>query len=187
MKLKGTTWLLMILAAILGSWVYFYEIRGEQQRTISATNQQQIFNFTEVEINRIIIQKPNQTLEFERTGKNEEPWQMKQPQNVTASDATIAFLLDLITNGKSDRSFTVPQSDLSQYGLDNPIAHIIIESNNQTNQEIFLGQPSLNKELIYAYIPTSESSTNVNILLVSRNWQYAVDRELSEWRQNPVN
>lgn len=187
MKLKGTTWLLIILAAILGSWVYFYEIKGEQQRTISATNQQQIFNFPEAEINKIIIQKPNQTLEFERTGKNEQPWQMKQPQNVPASDATIAFLLDLIAKGKSDRSFTVPQSELGQYGLDNPIAHIIIESNNQTTQEIFLGQPSLNEESIYVYIPTSKSKTDVNVLLVSRNWQYAVDRELSEWQQNPVN
>jgi hypothetical protein len=187
MKLKGTTWLLIILAAILGSWVYLYEIRGEQKRSISATNQQQIFNITEAEINKIIIQKPNQTLEFERTEKNEQPWQMTQPENVPASDASIAFLLDLITNGKSDRSFTVPQSNLSQYGLDNPIAHIIIESNNQTTQEIFLGQPSLNEELIYAYIPTSKSKTDVNVLLLSKNWQYAIDRELSEWRQNPVN
>ncbi|AFZ34075.1 hypothetical protein Sta7437_0467 [Stanieria cyanosphaera PCC 7437] len=187
MKLQRTTCLLIIFAAILGSWVYFYEIRGEQQKTISATNQQQIFNLTEAQINKIIIQKSNQTLEFERTGKNEQPWQMKQPQNVPANDATIAFLLDLITNGKSDRIFTVPQSDLSQYGLDNPIAHIMIESNNQTTQEIFLGQPSLNEELIYAYTPVSGTKTGLNVLLVSRNWQYAVDRELSEWQQNPTN
>lgn len=186
MKLKVTTWILIILATILGSWVYFYEIKGEEKRTISATTQQQIFALQEAEIQKIIIQKPEQILEFERTNKSEQPWQMKQPENVPASDATIAFLLDLIAKGKSDRNFLASPSQLSQYGLDKPIAHIIIQLKNQTNREIWLGKPSLNQESIYAYTRSSDQN-NLNVLIVSKNWQYAIDRNLSEWKQQSIN
>jgi hypothetical protein len=182
--IKKNTWLLIIIAAILGSWVYFYEIKAVQNQAVLEEKQQQIFSFTEEKIKKIIIQKPNQTLEFERTKNKSQPWQMKQPQDVSANNATISFLLDLIAKGKRDRTFSVSPSQLAQYGLEKPIAHIIIELDNQATSEIFLGNPSLNEESIYAYTPSAASKTKIALLLVSRNWQYAVDRELSEWQEN---
>jgi hypothetical protein len=97
MKLKRNTWLLLLLAAILGGWVYFYEIRGKTEWTQIEAKQQQIFNFAEEAIAKIIIDRPNETLEFVKTDNSNRPWQMKQPENVPASDATVSFFSRFIS------------------------------------------------------------------------------------------
>ena len=190
MKIKKSTWLLIFLAISLGGFVYLYEIRGTEKRSQIQTKQQQIFDFTEEDIQKITITKSENVLEFVRTGNNDRSWQMKQPEDVPASDATISFLLDLVAKGKKVRSFAIPVSNLSQYGLDQSATKITIELKDRENQEIILGNANFSDRLVYARV---NSSTNVQtstakdttVILVSKNWHYAVERDLSEWKQTP--
>jgi hypothetical protein len=171
MKLRRNTWLLILLAAILGGWVYFYEIRGKEQRSELATQQQEIFNFTEGAIKKITIAQPEQILEFIKTANSLQPWQMKQPKDVTASDATVSFLVDLLVNGKSDRAFTVPTSQLSQYGLDQPLATITVELETGESHTIILGKSNFDERSLYAQIDslsTNSSETKI-VLRLSRH------------------
>lgn len=184
MTIQRNTWLLLILATILGGWVYVYEIRGKAEKTQIEVEQQQIFNFSEKAIAKIFIDRPNQTLEFVRTGDFDRPWQMKQPEDVPASDATISFLVDLLVRGERDRAFTVPVSQLKEYGLDNPQTKISVELNNGQRHQIFLGQPNINDKSLYAQTDLSQNThRETEILLVPKNWQYAVERDLQEWKE----
>ncbi len=190
MKLKRSTWLLIFFALILGGWVYFYEIRGTEKRSQIQTKQQQIFNFTEEEIKKITITKSENVLEFVRTGNSDRPWQMKQPKDVPASDATISFLLDLVAKGKKVRSFAIPVSNLSQYGLDQSATKITIELKDRESQEIILGNANFSDRLVYARVnsSTNERATtakDTTVILIPKNWHYAVERDLSEWKQTP--
>ena len=189
MKLKGNTWLLIFLAVSLGSWVYFYEIRGAEKRSQIKAGQQKLFDFSEETIQKITIAKSAEILEFVRTDNKNQPWQMKQPEDVLASDASIAFLLDLVVKGKSDRSFTVPVSKLYQYGLDKTATKITIELSNQETHAIVLGNSNLGDILIYAQVYSSKNKQETTqeetqIMLVPKNWHHAVNRELSEWKQS---
>ncbi len=188
MKLKRNTWLLLLLATILGGWVYFYEIRGQAKRTQIQAEQKQIFNFTEEAIAKITIERSNVTLELVRTGDSNRPWQMKQPEDVPASDATVSFLVDLLVRGERDRSFTVPATQLEEYGLDNPQTKISVTLNNGQIHQIFLGQPNINDKSLYAQTDLSKKNNNqeTEILLVPKNWQYAVERDLQEWKEKEI-
>lgn len=188
MKLKRNTWLLLFVATILGGWVYFYEIRGQAERTQIEATQQQIFNFPEEAIAKIVIDRPNQTLEFVRTGNPNQLWQMKQPEDVPASDATVSFLVDLLVRGDRDRAFTVPVSQLDQYGLDNPQTKITVELNNNQTHQIVLGRSNINDKSLYAQTDLSQKTNNqeTEILLVPKNWQYAVERNLQEWKEQEL-
>ena len=190
MKLKRSTCVLFFLAISLGGWVYLYEIRRTEKVSQIKAQQQQIFNFTESEIKKITIAKSENILEFVRTGNSDRPWQMKQPEDVPASDASIAFLLELIAKGKSERSFTVPVSNLSKYGLDQSATQINIELKNQESHGILLGNANFSDRLVYAQLDSSTNSQattsqETTVILVPKNWHYAVDRDLSEWKQTP--
>lgn len=190
MQLKKSTWLLLFLAFSLGSWVYFYEIKKTEKIDRAIALQQQVFNITEAEIQKITITKAENTLTFVRTENNDRPWQMKQPEDVPVNEGTIAFLLDLIATGKSDRSFTVPSSKLARYGLDKSATKISLELSDNSSQEIILGNPNFNDRLVYALVnppnnPQAKSDSQITVLLVSKNWHYAVERDLSEWKQTP--
>ncbi|MBE9171297.1 DUF4340 domain-containing protein [Pleurocapsales cyanobacterium LEGE 06147] len=188
MTLKRNTWLLLVLATILGGWVYFYEIRGEAKRTQIQAEQRQIFNFPEEAIAKIIINQPDRTLEFVRTGDSNRPWQMKQPEDVPASDATVSFLVDLLVRGERDRSFTVPVSQLKEYGLDNPQTKITVELDNNQTHQIVLGRSNINDKSLYAQTDLSQNNNNqeTEILLVPKNWYYAVERDLEEWKEKEL-
>ena len=192
MKLKRNTWLLLFLALSLGGWVYFYEIRGAEKRSQIEAGQKKLFNVAEETVQKITIAKPAEILEFVRTDNKNKTWQMKQPEDVQASDASIAFLLDLVAKGKSDRSFTIPVSDLSQYGLDQTATKITIELNNQEIHTISLGNSNLSDRLVYAQVSSSTkkqetTQEEIQIMLVPKNWHHAVNREVSEWKQSQKN
>jgi hypothetical protein len=186
MQLKRSTWLLILLATILAGWVYFYEIREETKRTQVQVKQQHLFNFSEAAIKTITISKFNQTLEFVRTGNSNQSWQMKQPHNTPANDGTVSFLVDLLINSNRDRAFFVPTNQVSQYGLDKPLAKITVQLTNGDTHTLILGKSDFTGESVYAQIDPSSSNhskSDVELALVSKNWQYAVERQLTEWKQ----
>ncbi len=183
MKLTRNTWILISLAGVLGVGVYIYESQLAPRQEASEEQRKQIFAFTEEEVKNLTIELPDQTLEFERIDKEITPWQMKKPEDVPASSAVIAFLLDALAEEERDRTFSVPVQQLSDYGLDSPIAKISVTLENGEKHRLFLGQPDLGGKLIYAQAdPPNNPVEEVEVVLVPINFQYAVERELSEWQ-----
>ena len=184
MKLQRTTWILVALALVLGGGVYFYEIQVKPKQEAIQAKQKQIFDFEEKEIKRLTIEKEEQVLEFERTDDENNPWQMKQPEDVSASDASVSFLLDLLVEGKSDRSFTIPRNQSKEYGFEQPLATVKVQLENQETHELILGKTDFNEQFLYAQAdPPSETEQELEIMLVPKNFQYAVEREFEEWKQ----
>ena len=177
--LQKSTWALLATALVLSGVVYVYEF--ESSREAVETQQQQLFDFQEEDIQAITIQKPT-PIRFERSGKEPFPWQM-QPQNVPANDAAVSFLLDLLVQGNSDRSFTISPNQKSEYGLEQPSARIQIELKNKEKHELILGNTNFDNQFIYAQVDPSSQNDQLTVNLVSINFQYAVDRELEEWKQ----
>lgn len=184
MKLQKTTWILLIFALSLGGFVYFYEIKGAEKRAEIQEEQKRIFAFDKEQIQSFTIEKNSEMLEFERTEDQLNPWQMKQPENVTASDAAVSFLLDLIAGGKSEKVFSVPTNQLQDYGLDRPFATVNIQLKNNESHQIILGNPNFDNKFLYAQTdPQSNPEEELEVLLVPIDFQYGVERELSEWKQ----
>lgn len=182
--MKRTTLILLLLALGLGGFVYFYEIRGATQRQEAKEQQRQLFSFEEDRVQSFTIQRQNQTLKFERSRQpGASKWQMN-PSNTPASDAAVAYLLDLLASGTSDRTVTVGANQLGEYGLDRPQATVEVKLNNGETHRLILGKPDFNRNFLYAQAdPWAQPTGQVQVLLVSTNFENAVNRPLSEWKQ----
>lgn len=181
MKLQHTTLILLVSAVLLGGFVYVYEIQGAPKREAAEAKKQQLFSFEEDQIQTVTIYRDQETWEFEQVDDQKLSWRMKQPQDAPASDAAISFLTNLLLNGKSSRSFTVPSKQRQEYGLDQPSATVVIELKNQEIHQLILGKPDFNRSSIYAENPQGRISGKLEVLLVSIDFEYAVNRQLSEW------
>jgi len=189
MKLPRTTLILLLLALGLGGFVYFYEIRGATQREEVKAKQQQIFSFAEDDVQSLTVQTTNSTVVLERNNQSNNPkWLLKSPVSQPANDAIVAYLTDLLVKGKSDRIISIPANQLGEFGLDQPQATIKINLKNQKTHQLILGKSDFNRRFVYAQTDSAtQPNGNINVLLVSTDFQNAVNREISEWQQSANN
>ncbi|PSF39422.1 hypothetical protein C7H19_01135 [Aphanothece hegewaldii CCALA 016] len=184
MKLRQTTWILLVSTFLLGGVVYFTTTQETTQQQELTNKQQKLFNFVREDIQDILIKTPKTTLQFEATNNQVTPWRMKQPEQTLASNATVSFLVDLLINGKSEKTFTIPVEQKKEYGLDIPQAIITITLKNQKTHQLILGKTDFEDKFLYAQIDPINSEV-VQISLVDKSFQFALERELSEWKQEP--
>jgi hypothetical protein len=187
MKLQRTTLILLASALLLGGFVYVYEIRGASEREAVKTTKEPIFTFKEDQIQSLTIYIDEKTLEFERVSGQQTNWRMKKPEDVPASDAAIAFLLNLVAEGKSDRSFPIQRNQLQEYGLDKPSATVKVQLKNQQIHWLMLGKADFNRSFLYAQANPSTQTPPLKVLLVPIDFEYAVNRPMSEWQSKPEN
>jgi len=64
MKLPRTTLILVLLALGLGSFVYFYEIKGATQREEIKEQNQRIFSFAEDDVQALTVKTKKTHCEF---------------------------------------------------------------------------------------------------------------------------
>jgi len=183
--MQKTTLVLILIALGLGGYIYFFEIRFPSQEETETASQQSLFSFAEADVQRLEIEKNSgETLEFLRLEDTANSWQMKQPEDSPAEEGTIVFLLDLLVKESSSETFTVEADQLETYGLNNPLATINIELQDNTNHQVVLGNPTFDEEQIYAQINPEDGATQA-ISILPIDFQYAVERSLSEWKASP--
>ncbi|MBH8552948.1 DUF4340 domain-containing protein [Nostocaceae cyanobacterium CENA357] len=185
MKFPRTTLILILLALGLGGFVYFYEIQGATQRQEVKDQKQQIFSFTADDVQSLTVKTKDMTIDIERNSQSNSPkWLLKSPVSEPANDAIVSYLMDLLVEGKSDRTLSIPANQLGEFNLDQPLATIDINLKNQKNHQLILGKSDFNNRFLYAQADSdTQPNENVNLLLVSTDFNNAVNRELSEWKQ----
>ncbi|OBQ10243.1 MAG: hypothetical protein AN482_09655 [Anabaena sp. LE011-02] len=181
MKFPKTTLILILLALGLGGFVYFHEIKGKNQQTEIKIQNQKIFAFTADDVQSLTIKIKETTLQLERRNTSEKPqWEIKSPISALANDAIVSYLMDLLVDGKSERTVLISSAELSEFGLDKPVATIDIKLKNQQSHQLILGKGDFNNQFLYAQ---ADSNKNMNLLLVSKDFVNAVNRDISEWKQ----
>jgi hypothetical protein len=109
---------------------------------------------------------------------------------ILASDASVAYLLNLVTSAKFDRKITMnePQKQRQEYGLDAPLATVEVRLKNQQSHRLVLGKPDFNKSFLYAQVdPPGDVSKALDVVLVPADFENAVDRPVSEWKKEESN
>jgi hypothetical protein len=113
---------------------------------------------------------------------------MTRPEKATANEATIAFLLNLLVKGKSDREFNIVPTRLKEYGLNKSLATLEISLKNGQKQQLILGNPNFGGESLYAQIgATPKPDGTIKIAVVSKDFQSAIERDLKEWKAEKEN
>jgi hypothetical protein len=139
MKFPKTTLILILLALGLGGFVYFHEIKGKNQQAEIKIQNQKIFAFTADDVQSLTIKIKETTLQLERRNTSEKPqWEIKSPISALANDAIVSYLMDLLVNGKSERTVLISSAELSEFALDKPVATIDIKLKNQQSHHFYM-------------------------------------------------
>lgn len=113
-------------------------------------------------------------------------WRMTSPKTAQASDSSVAYLLNLLGTGSSDRSITVPAAQQAEFGFDRPLATVDIALKDQKTHRLIIGKPDFNRSNLYAQVnPPENTGTDVTVQLISMDFESAVTRPLSEWEAKP--
>lgn len=183
MKLNPSTLFLILIALGLAGVVSIVQTQPPpDQKAQEAAAPQNLFAFQEKQVQAFTLQTPLRSLKFARNPEGK--WQMLEPEQTAASDSSIAFLLNLVATGKSDRSFTAPVGDREQYSLHQPLATLEMTLDNQETHKLVLGGYDFNRGHIYALAdPAADPKADLTVLLVSPDFEKAVSRPLEEWKQ----
>jgi len=192
MKLKPPTLILLAAALVLGIAVYLAESQNGGQTSADGSP---IFEFQEDQVQAFTLRLDNgDRLSFEQA---DDAWQMTAPEQTPASDASVAYLLNLLATASSDRTLTVPASDLDDFGLDDPLALIQVELDTGETRSLTLGDYDFNRSFLYAQTDASASTAatpdagaasaegEVEVLLIPATFENAVSRPLEEWQASP--
>lgn len=186
MALKPSTLGLLVTALLLGGVAYLVAQQGSPptQEQAAATR---LFAFEEGQIQALTLNTAGQALVFEKDKSN--VWQMRSPEQAIANAASVAYLANLLATGMSDRTLTIPASDKANFGLQTPLATLEIKLADQTTHTLALGAKNFNQTALYALVDSPVAAPNtakdLSLSLVSPDFENAVSRSLSDWKQSP--
>jgi hypothetical protein len=208
MKLQKGPLVLLCAAALLGGFVYLYEIQGSAQRQQTQLESKQLFAFKEAEIESCVLKTPKQTLTFKRSSittptpkppkSSPSPWSLTlQPANgklqppVPASDSSVTYLLNLLATGQRqplatdapETTLNIPPARSPEFGFDKPLATIEVILKNQARHRLILGKLNFDRSALYAQVDPPQTGTgDLNVVLVSIDFENAISRPLTEWQ-----
>jgi Domain of unknown function (DUF4340) len=187
MKLQSKTLILLLTALAMAGGVYLAE-RQLRPSTAQKTESKPLFDLKEDQILGLTVKTPSQTLIFERASQTvPATWIMNSPQPGPANEGVIAFLLNLIATGQSDRTLTISRDKTKEFGLEQPTTAIEVKLKNQQTHRLVLGKSTVDPTKIYALVdPPTPLPPTTSIQIVPQDFATAINRPLSEWQQPPA-
>lgn len=204
MKLKRTPLILLAIAALFGLGVYIHESQQASQQQANQNQGQPLFTFKEEDVQAFTLKTPQATLAFTRTTASPTPakpsptpsptatadaplWQMTSPKTTVASNASVAYLLNLLATAKREKTITVPAAKQAEFGFDTPLAIVDVTLKDQKTHRLILGNPDFNRSYLYAQAdPPANPQQDLSVSLVPMDFENAVKRPLSEWEGQPA-
>lgn len=113
-----TTLILLVLLALLGGYVYFFEIKGEggQEATPTPTSVQ-VLDLEEDQVTGLVVSGPEGTTRLRREVGGQ--WQMEEPAQEPADDIRVGAISDTLAKLSATRALT-EVTDLEPFGLASP-------------------------------------------------------------------
>lgn len=187
MKLKPTPLILLLAAGLLGLGLWWHE-QNQAQRISQSVQSEQLFPFQEQAVQQVTIATPKESLAFSKAADStgQSTWQMTAPAQAPAKDASVAYLLSLLTSSKRLQSLSTTTSQKPEFGLDRPSAIVEVTLASGTVHRLVLGKPNFNRTGLYAQVnPPAIAKDPLTVVLVPIDLEAAVARDLADWQQSP--
>src|SRR5215471_16188798 len=136
MKFKGTA-VLFLLFIGLGTYVYFTEYRGQEERQKQEAAKKKAFQVEDKDITEISLVYPDRTISGVKKG--EKQWQMTSPAGVEADSDEWQMLASDIPRIEREDSAVQNVQDLEPFGLKNPRVTVTAKTKDGKTIEILFG------------------------------------------------
>ena len=144
MRFKTNLVISAVFAALL-AFVYFYEIKGGEEREEAAKKARQLLDFSDHEAARIFIERADTAISVARTPDG---WRLQSPVTANADEKAIErYLRNLreteIERVVEDSAAAAGNAGLAaKYGLVNPRLRVLIELSEAVLDTVVLGADS---------------------------------------------
>jgi Domain of unknown function (DUF4340) len=149
MRFKGTLLLLLICAG-LGAFVYYYEIRGGEQREKAKQEEKQLWKLESNNIQQIDLIVPDQQVTAVRTGEKE--WKLTAPRALEADSDELNRLASSAADMSRESVIEPNASDLSKFGLNPAEVTLHFKMKDGTERKIRFGQNNPTGSSTYAVL-----------------------------------
>lgn len=167
------TLILGLIAIALAAYVYFYEIKGGEQREKQKAIAEKIFHVKKDSINRIEIKSPQNHFLFV---KDADGWQIEQPVQTGADESPVNTLLSGVANAKKVRTFSIKPDQRDKFGLGSRAIKIKVMQNDGGRDSLLIGDDTSVGPNIYV------SNQDTLVHLTARSLKNNVTKSLFDWR-----
>jgi hypothetical protein len=150
MKFRGTL-VVLVLALVLGGFVYFHEVRGGRQKAARRAKAESLLAIDAAHVAAIRVQHSGMNFDLE---KKDGVWYLLRPVPAPADPRVMSAFLDTLAAAR--REDEVGRGDYVQYGLDAPAARVEIDVDGKTRKLAF-GRINPLQTLVYVLVDDSKS------------------------------
>jgi len=184
MRLKTNVIVSAIFLALL-AFVYFYEIRGGEERRAEAERAKQLVDFGDHEVSRLVVDDGDFAVVVE---KSQDRWVVRQPVETDADGEAVERFLRNLRETEMERviedSAAVAQEPalLAKYGLEAPRLRLLVELVDGPLDSIYLGADTPTERYTYG----QRSGANPQVF-ATRAWRFDnLDKGLFDLRDRRV-
>ncbi|MBI1987268.1 MAG: DUF4340 domain-containing protein [Nitrospinae bacterium] len=169
--------LLVSILLALGSYLYFYELRGKESRRAKEEAAKKLFSLKKEEVQEVHLQKGSRVIVCRKVSGR---WQLVSPLKAPADSGAIEGLLSSLTDLTTERTVEEKPKDLNPYGLQIPQGEVRLKGSRGEQALRVGGQSPLDS---FLYVQKRGSSS---VLLTSSSLQDSLNKEVYDLRDKTV-
>jgi hypothetical protein len=150
MRFKGTLVLLIALLA-LGSYIYFYEIKGGEKREKAKETEKQFWKVEDKDIQQIVLTSSGQKITAVRKSGGE--WMLTTPRKLDADSDELNRIASSAADIQRESVVEQTSTDLAKFGLNPPRSGLKIITKNDKEYSLNFGNKNPTGSFAYASIP----------------------------------
>jgi hypothetical protein len=177
--MKRNTLVFIMIAAILGGFVYYFEIRNHGEPKDETTPETKpAFTFKDDEIAEISLTRADQTITIaSKDGK----WVITKPVDALADQPAASSLADGIAHARVERTITASADEVKAFGLDKPEVALEVKLKDGSTHRLRLGSKDFSGSSVYAQLDDSKDVALVASTLLTNS-----DKSLNDLRDRSV-
>ncbi|MBN2337445.1 MAG: DUF4340 domain-containing protein [Acidobacteria bacterium] len=147
MRFKGTL-VLVVVAAAVGAWLYFYEVRGKEGRERAKEAEGRLWQLEETEVAAVALTSPDGRIEARR--QEEEGWRITLPRALDADGAELDRLVRSAATLGRGETVEADAADLGRFGLQPPASGVELTSRDGKKYRVDFGTSNPTGSFTYA-------------------------------------
>jgi Domain of unknown function (DUF4340) len=175
--MKRSTLILVMVAALVGGFVYFREYRHPPAKPKAEVNKP-AFGFAGADVRALILTRVGASVTIERQGGQ---WEITAPVETRADQGAVGDLVDELVTAQISRTLTAGPDRLRAFGLEQPALTLEIRLENGKQHSVRLGNVDFSGQAVYAQLDGSN-----DVVLLPAELRSRADKPLEALRDRSV-
>jgi hypothetical protein len=168
---------LFVILVIIAAYVYFYEIKGGEEKEKQKQAEEKILVFEPDSVQKIEIRSVFKQFEFTRS---DDGWEIQKPLKTAGDKSAIDGILNSLKNMTKVREFKIKTGEQPQYGLVGRSVLVILGMKNGTRDSVRFGDATPVGNNVFA------GKGDSTVFTVASYVKTGVDKDLFDWRDKSV-